>query len=782
MNKHDFYKQLMSEYTFDPEKIKNNAKKGRFARQKISPMAIGLTTAVAAATVVCGTLAFSMAGNRNGVDLVDTGSSALSSRTAEQRVLDAIEQQNKEQNSEEIKDVLVTFNLPISPAQAQDILACYADGSIPVTAIYMADGSRISGSRQVEAVFGGSEEISAVAVQCAGSVMSKLQADKDIFLVELLSESDFDTAVPIRPEDIETLDVQIPEREDIKDDTETDPQIKDPISDVIVIGTEETDTTDAVTEDTADIGTTDISDTAEGGTNETTDSCDSPDTSDTTDTPDEDTAENGETTDAPIIPETGEANDNNIDNGSADAPDAPVAAPVLPEGITLPVTPESYSYSSAYLGAESAFFLRNGMMYLRTANEVALYSFDGNTMKQAATAECADAKVHWVAENGGKMIVSGVDEYGMRNKLLLINADAYEIYDLNAEDIVMNGTLSDVGFNAETKKLVLSVKEDGVYYVCVSQVYDYNGSAEYIGAPFESAARPYLLSCTADTVYLAVADGTLTQVYAVNINSGELRIIKTYDNNPKMSHNLAFSHGIITPSATAFTGNVEIFDPAAETFIKTNYFNETLNFGASRHSFSVNGDVYNVSGGSVTATGGINALAPIDYRKSFSSLYAATADAGYVYITESIYNDKNRAGILNFNSIDENCSAEFREVLNGAIGMNNALALDMCRDAGILSRERLLECLDVYYSKAAVGKIMNLCSIPDSGALSYKAGVLSAINADDTILVISSTGSTSASGTLYIKAGSYSGKTAYRALSVTFAFENGGWKLCNIIG
>ena len=48
MNKNEFYKQLMSEYSFDADKIRENAKRGKNARQKLQPMYIGMTAAAAA--------------------------------------------------------------------------------------------------------------------------------------------------------------------------------------------------------------------------------------------------------------------------------------------------------------------------------------------------------------------------------------------------------------------------------------------------------------------------------------------------------------------------------------------------------------------------------------------------------------------------------------------------------------------------------------------------------------------------------------------------------------
>ena len=183
MNKHDFYKELMSEYSFDVEKIRTNAKKGKYAKQKISPIAIGFTAAVAACTVACGTLALSMLGGKGGVDLVDTGSLSLSALSSSERVRYAIEQQSKEQNSEAIHDVLVTFTQPLDSAEAKAIIAEYTDVNIPVKAVYLADGSKVSGNDQVADIFGGEYSISALCIQCAGSAMSQLQNAPEITLL-----------------------------------------------------------------------------------------------------------------------------------------------------------------------------------------------------------------------------------------------------------------------------------------------------------------------------------------------------------------------------------------------------------------------------------------------------------------------------------------------------------------------------------------------------------------------------------------------------------------------
>ena len=93
MNKNEFYKQLMSEYSFDADKIRENAKRGKNARQKLQPMYIGMTAAAAALVVTVGTLAAVNLTKDNGVSLTDSGLATLS---ANDRVIHAIEQLEKE--------------------------------------------------------------------------------------------------------------------------------------------------------------------------------------------------------------------------------------------------------------------------------------------------------------------------------------------------------------------------------------------------------------------------------------------------------------------------------------------------------------------------------------------------------------------------------------------------------------------------------------------------------------------------------------------------------------
>ena len=345
----------------------------------------------------------------------------------------------------------------------------------------------------------------------------------------------------------------------------------------------------------------------------------------------------------------------------------------------------------------------------------------------------------------------------------------------------MDGTIADVGYNVDSKTVMLVIKEFGTYYTYAMSMQSGN-SMTYINNVFETEGKTTLLSFIGSTVYLAVSDGTLTQIHAVDINTCDSRIIKTYTGKLSISNNLAFTYGIIQPSENSLTGVTEIFDPVTETFIQTDLFRESVNFGVSRDTFAANGNYYTVTRGAVTASGGIRAIAQIDYKKSLSGMYTAVADNGYVRIAESAYSDRNLSGMLNFGHITSSGDADFIHAVKGAIGMSNALSMGLCDDCGIHSQAKLLECLPVYYSANVVTELKKLCNIYELGALDYTDGGLTAIDAESIELVINSNNGTSATGILYIKAGVFGGKAAYRSVNISFVLENNCWKVDTVIG
>ena len=785
MNKNEFYKQLMSEYSFDAEKIRENAKRKKPARQKLRPMYFGMAAAAAVCVVTVGTIAAVTLGRNGGVSLVDTGLTHLS---ASDRLTNALAQLEKEKGSEEAKDFLVTFSVPMSPEQTRSVLTGRADGSVPVKQLYFSDGTKISGADSIEKIFtnGGSYEITGAAVYCSGDTAAKLQSDPAVFLVEQMDKVDFDNASPVNIDEIQTVEVTPPD--DIDAPVTTPPQPIIPI-DPIVDDNVTTDSTPPSDEQSAEAPATEEMDgTAEPETQETTDESDGEPITDTDEQPDIPPTD-------PIMPpvtdetEPDTGTDNSTDNGTADsAPtqedntssqpeDNSEPSLTLPDGVSLPSVTEAFSYNT-YIAADTAYFISDDQFYVRTDSGISLYRYENGTETLICSENIQDVKTVWVSENGGSLIVSGLKDDGTRGRLLLVDSNAEEIIDLHAEDYVMTGTLIHAGYNAESGLLAMNIREDGAYYINTARLV--NGTLEYIGMPFTSESKITLAASSGNTIYLTESTDDALVLYSVNAETGGSTEVHRFTAGTKVSRNLAFNYAVFTPPYISVSGLTEILDPKTGSLITVYDTEGDLSFGASRCSFTSSGNLYTISGGTVSASSDLSMLAPVEYRRSFSGKWCASASGGVVKITESIYSSRNLSADLVY-APTGNASAEMKQAASGAIGVNNALALDKCYDSGINSAQKLSDCISLYYSDSAAKKLASRCSF-DGTLLRYNNGGLSAVNAAESVLIINSRNDSSASGVICVKAGTFAGKTAYRTISVAFVKENGIWKLDSVLG
>lgn len=739
MDKNRFYKELMSEYSFNSERIKANAKRGRYARRNNLPMYIGITAAAAVCTVAIGTGIMMMASD-NGVSLVQTdGLAALSASDRLKRDLEEIEQKA---DSKELYDIFVTFGKAYTPAEAQNVLTAYSE-TVMVKRVYYADGTQAVGEQQVKAAFSSNGAISGAVINCEGALMKQLLDDPRVYSVNIIGENDdLDSLIPVSNED--SIPAQIPNGNDPTPAVPTEPAT-DPVGSEPVSGeTDETGEPESGEES---------SESFESG-EETTE----PESTETTET------ESGETSEPEVITPA-----------EPDEPAPTITDASLPAGVVLPETVSKLSYTITDIAAEQALFIGDNMMYVKTADTVSLYHFNGTGHRLAVTEDCSDARVVWVAENGGRMIVSGVGENGSRNRLLYIDAAACTITDMNAEDTVLDGTMTSVGFNADENILAMVIKEYGTYYVCTTSV-NSDKTLRYLSTSFTSETKPTLLAAAGGYVYLAVNDGQLTQIYKADVLSDANKLIKTYDNNPVISKNLAFTHAVIAPAENAVIGFTEIFDSTTESFIRTDLFNEGVTFGVSKHCYTADGAFYNVSGGTITTTGNVYAISRIDYKKSLSSLYTAAVSDGVITITDSPYFTKG-SGELVVGSVSDNCSAELRKAANKALAMHNALALGLCRDSGISDLDMLSDCINALYTQGAAAQLKRICDIGSYGELRYNGTRLSAADVSGMVLVISSESADSAQGRLYLRTGTLGGKPAYYARNVSFKVEDNVWKM-----
>ena len=752
MNRNEFYKQLMSEYTFDAEKIRENAKQGK-KRQKLSPLYIGMTAAAAAMVVTVGTVAMTNLGRNDGVSLTDTGLTTLS---ANDRLSHALKQLEQERESSESKDFLVTFAQPVTPAQAQSLLT--AEGNIPVKQLYLSDGSRISDPDSIGRIFTDSpdQRITGAAVYCSGSFAAKLQDDPAVFLIEVMEACDFENAAPVDISEIQTTEVTIPQQEI------NEPVVVPPVtSSDNTAGEPENSTAEPDTE------TSEAAGTAEAATQEAaaTEEDEGLPTEETDPVPEE-TADAPDATDIPETSATTEVTE-----------DPQEHIPSVPAGVILPadIDPEYYN---TYISADTAFFLSSDVFLIKDSESISLYRYDGISETMICTEPLEDAKLAWVSENGRSLMMTGIGEFGTRSRTLLISADSESIVDLSTEDIISSAALTGFGYNDSSNLLTLCFKEDGIYFIAAARLNNDN-TLDYIGIPVESEQKLSLAASYGDTIYFTETVSGPTSIYCADASTGSGHLVHSFSSAPTLTRNLAFSHAVFTPDENAVIGFTEIFDPETGKLIPT--AGSSVSFGASRHSYLDGTGCYVIAGGSASPDGTLSSLAEIEYRRSGSEKWYAYVSGSTVRITSGVYSSENKNGLLTFSEITSNASAELCSVLRGAIGVNNALALNKCSESGITDTQSMIDCIGAFYSANASQKLMTACGITPFGALSYSSGGLSGIDAGSVLLVINERTDEKCSGMMYIESGLFGGSLAYRSVSVSFVMENGSWKLDGLL-
>ncbi len=181
MNEKDFYKQLMSEYSFDHDKIKKAAM-GKITEpaKKRSPMKwISVACAAAAIALTVGTVAVFAPGNPVSV-------TPANSVSVEDRFKLALEAYEKADLNTEEEFLYVTFMNKETPTDMQTILArADASGEIKVIEVYLTGKDVVSGSANIKELFSLDEEnIVAVKIRCPGNFIKRLTDDRDVYLVE----------------------------------------------------------------------------------------------------------------------------------------------------------------------------------------------------------------------------------------------------------------------------------------------------------------------------------------------------------------------------------------------------------------------------------------------------------------------------------------------------------------------------------------------------------------------------------------------------------------------
>ena len=698
----------MSEYQFDKDKILANAKKGRFAKRSPMPIYIGVTAAAAAVVVGVGTVLFTSLGGNKGVDLL-TGSN-ITALSDKQRIERAIEELRRNENSDEFRDVMVTFSEPLSTAETQRVLTKHVQGSVLVKMLYFSDETRVVGAEAVGKAFEKGEGlITGAVVNCTGNHMEQLQMSAEVFVVEAMTAED-------------SLNVVAP----IKTDAPDIPNIPD-----IDIGG---NTPDVRPPESSD-GTSDNSGGSDVSGGEPDESGDSSDSS-------------GES----VV-------------------DAPAE---IPDNVKLPLDIDGVYSLTEEIYAREAFFVDEKKFFAISAQGIALYEFDGYSESLIAYQQCENANVEWISEDGSEMLVTACED-GRRSKLFSVDAKVESFVELDVEGIVMTGEITDIAFDKDGGYLIINVFEDGRYYTCSAILS--GGEAEYVAVSYYCAdGKTHVLCMNGDYVYLLVERENGAEIVKSTIVGGsDGVVIYSTDKRCVALRNLAGTY-----AAVSFADGSFIFDPVTESLVEAPA-GGAVDFGAARNSFFCGGAYYTIENGEISAASGLDVIAEIDWRNSFSSKYRADISGSRIRITASSYNEKNSQQSIHFGSPYENASAEMRESVNNAIGLQNALAKSMLGASGINSLTTLNAAIKAIYTDNAADLLRNRCNIAQTGELSCTKGGLGTINASETVLVIGADDGETASGTLYVKVGTFNGVSGYRSVGVSLVKISGKWRVNGIV-
>ncbi len=762
MNKRDFYKELMSEYMFDKDKICANAKKGRFAGRKSLPIYIGMTAAVAAVVVVTGTAAFTLF---DGSGAVLSNSDPLMQLNEQQRIERAIDEIIKNSDSKEEVELLVYFTNPVSPAMAKSILTGYSGGNIPIKALFTTDETWVSGTNEVGAILkNNTGEVTVAAIRCAEYLRAKIIENPYVAFTEKNTSDKIVDVKPINAESLPELPTTSEPVTDSSNSSDTGTSSNMNTSDPVGTGVNSTTHEPVDVDDPVHNPSTSEPDDTSSGSNSSDTSGDSNNSGTSQDTSTSGSTSEPNTSDSTSETNTsGSTSEPNTSGSTSDpnvsTPDVPtVDKNKLPAGVELPMKAVKPAYITDDIGAQRAYFLSEDVFYVKTENSVKLYKYNGESETLAAEREISDAKVSWVSSNGLRLMVSGV-ENGVRRKLYIIDAKNCTINDMQIDEMVGEGSITEAAYNESSNLFVMNVLDGGSKYIFTANLSGYHTMNSQIAA--YGSEYMSILAAQGDTVYYSEIVNGATVIY----KSGELENyqVSAPGGLYVSTINTAFTHAVMINES-----GISIFDPATESLIPVNAAKDIL-FGASAHSFSDGSGYFTISSGAIVPEERIAEIAKVDFTRSFSSKYAAALSNGSVRIIPSIYTSDVKSGGITFEQPVENAGSEQREAVNRGIGVVNAIASGTCKECGITTSEKLIETIKICFSENKANALIEGCKIGQSGESAYSGGSLSQITVSDTVLVMDN----NTEGKLYIKVGTFEGKTAYTVKNVMLVDENG---------
>lgn len=439
----------------------------------------------------------------------------------------------------------------------------------------------------------------------------------------------------------------------------------------------------------------------------------------------------------------------------------------LPEGVTLPEDRESFSCNTGDIGALRAYFLNDNVFYVRTQNDMRLYTIADGEAKLTASLACGEAKVFWIGENGGRLLA-----LGSGNVMYEVSADDGDIREISLADAVGPGEIKEIAYNADSGILALNVYENGVYSL---KIYEGGFETDKLKTLYTSVNNFVLVGADNGMVHFGAYSGDGLKIYRVTANE-EASVVSSIQGEYDVTVNTAFTHAVLENDKLNL-----IYNPSSLNVILAQK-GAAIDFGVSAHSFLSDGNYYTISNNEKLPSGGIDVISKIDFKNSFSKLYTAVPENGAVYIVEGSYTERAKNDSLTFETPVENASAEMRGALDAAVCLQNAIARGICGECGINDIEKLFQTMTMLFTENAAAELAKRCIAVEADRVEITDGGLMNINLSKTVFSVSDETDSAVSGTLYVSAGSFGGRSAYYAYPVKLVKTESGYLVDGIIG
>ena len=557
MDKKEFYRQLMENYTVDTERVKRNAKrKSRNVRSKAlvirrwtaAAAACSVVTAAAVVAVSLGSSGVINPNNSEGYNITDG-----IEENARARLIAAEEQYaalSVNNSVEDYFDLYISFRKPLKYNEITMTLSVIEDYSnISISLLYLADGTHYENDAGLDE----SLSYSGAKISVPTSMLTDVRALKEITVVEY-SESGItdDTFIPFNglptdnvsetqgtvSENINiSMSVPVAEPSENVPATETTVEASSPVTE-ITENTSETEISESETDNTSDAPTEETTVTGDAVSETATET-------------------------SPELPDTSE--------------------PVF-ETVAIPLQ-----------GVRTINFISDTHFVVTNADSIRLYNCESGEIKLETTYYASSAKISYSSYDGSKLFIIAKDGEN-RSRLYYADGDASLLNEVDVSYITSGGAeLSSVSCSGDGKIVLMkavSLDKTIVYYGERS-----NDTISLANHEYNSPVS--VLAYSNGTVYTAVTDSkeNTVKIYSIAVANETETELASYSGTLKFTRSPDLNMALITIANESGEQNF-ILNNSALIPVETN---DIVFSGEKNDLITLGGVYYSVADGKLTA-------------------------------------------------------------------------------------------------------------------------------------------------------------------------------------